>query len=246
MLKHMGQAGVVDGAGLENQVEHAVGVAVGNVHGQRAGLLMLKEHQAGADHGIFADLLDLKAADHVAHLGQFSGGGFFLGLHAVDHVGDHLQLLLGGIQFAGQRLDGGGLFRGFGGQGVDTLLGLGGLGGQQGDLLLAGVGLLGQHLDLLGLGGGVGGQGLDLGGLGGHVVRQGLDLLGLGRHVLGQGLNVLQAGVHGLLHGGKVAVQILDPVAGAHGGDAHQRRRGQNDHAQDGDHFFHTVSSFVV
>ena len=76
VLENMGQARVVDRPCREGQLERAVGILVGDIEKLRAGFLVLKQHQLGADDGIGPDFLHLEALHHVAHGGQ--GGGLFL------------------------------------------------------------------------------------------------------------------------------------------------------------------------
>ena len=75
VLEDVRQARVVDRAREEGQVEHAVGVVVGDVHQLRAGALVLEVHDLRADEREIAQLFDDKALDLVADLGQLRAGG---------------------------------------------------------------------------------------------------------------------------------------------------------------------------
>ena len=76
VLKHMGQAGVIDRPGGEGQLEGTVGILIGDVEEFCTGLQVLKKHQIRADHLKRTDLFDFKAFNHIPDRGEgdsFSG-----------------------------------------------------------------------------------------------------------------------------------------------------------------------------
>ena len=70
VLKDVGQARVVDGAGEEGQVEHAVGIAVRDVHELCAGALMLKQDRSPAHERELPQLTDDEALHRLPGRGE--------------------------------------------------------------------------------------------------------------------------------------------------------------------------------
>ena len=73
VFKYMRYAGIIFRPGGEGQLEDAVGILVRDIQHFRAGLLMLKKHQLGAEQREGTDLLHFEAFHHVAHGGQRNG-----------------------------------------------------------------------------------------------------------------------------------------------------------------------------
>ena len=68
MLKHMGQTGIIDGAGEKRQVESAVDIIICDIKQSGASPFVYKKNQFRTDHWEFSFFFYGKAADDVSHI----------------------------------------------------------------------------------------------------------------------------------------------------------------------------------